>query len=163
MIQFLSKLIGLHDLVVQLVLLPFTYCPQSKELMSDVRSYVIDYRKVDGVYSSHFNNSSTLKDDLVGFCFYRISAGVTPHQKQLLYQIPSIKRQIRKGFFTKMDEGTCSRISRKIWGILTREQRAHLLNVYILQNNITPDENIDDNYTFTMTNIRSLEEKTKYR
>ena len=160
MIQFLSKLIGVHDLVVQLVLLQFTYCPQSKELMTDVRSYVIDYRKVDGVYSSLHFNSSILMADLIGFCFYRrhfyTDDDVTIHQRQLLYQIPQIKRQIRTGFFTKMGEDTCSRISRTIWGILTREQRTRFINVYILQNNVTPDENVNDNYTFTMTNMRSL-------
>lgn len=136
MIQFLSKLIGVPDLVVQLVLLPFTYCPQSKELMADVRSYVIDYRIVDDIYSLHFN-SSILMYDLVGFCFYRIKDGLTQHQRQLIYQIPSIKRQLQNGFFTKMGEGTCSRISRTIWGVLTREQRTHFVNVYILQHNVT--------------------------
>ena len=162
MIPFLSKLIGVHDLVVQLVLLPFTYCPQSKEVMADIRSYVIDYRKVDGIYSLHFN-SSILMTDLIGFCFYRrrfyTDDDVTIRQRQLLYQIPQIKRQIRTGFFTRMEEDTCSRISRTIWGILTREQRTRFINVYILQHNVIPDENIDDNYTLTMTNIRSLEEK----
>lgn len=150
MIQFLSKLIGVHDLVVQLVLLPFTYCPQSKELMTDVRSYVIDYRIVECIYSLHFN-SSILMTDLIGFCFYRrhfdTDDDVTIHQRQLLYKIPPIKRLMRTGFFTKMDEDTCSRISRTIWGILTREQRTRFINVYILQNNVTPDEIIDDNYT----------------
>lgn len=149
MIQFLSKLIGVHELVVQLVLLPFTYCPQSKELMADVRSYVIDYRIVDGIYSLYFN-SSILMADLIGFCFYRrhfyTDDDVSIHQRQLLYKIPPIKRQIRTGFFTRMEEDTCSRISRKIWGILTREQRTRFVNVYILAN-ITPDEITDDNYT----------------
>lgn len=137
MIQFLSNLIGLHDLVVQLVLLPFTYCPQPKELMADIRSYVTDYRKVDGVYSFHFNHCSILMVDLVGFCFYRRANGVTIHQKQLLYKIPSIKRQIRHGIFPNMSHGTCSRISRTIWGILTPEQRTRFIDIYILQHNIT--------------------------
>jgi hypothetical protein len=136
MIQFLSKIIGVHDLVVQLVLLPFTYCPQSKELMADVRSYVTDYRIVNDVYSLHFN-SSILMYDLVGFCFYRRKDNdVTKHQKRLLYQIPSIKKQIRNGFFTKMAERTCSRISRTIWGLLTCKQRTRFINTYILQHNI---------------------------
>jgi hypothetical protein len=147
MIQFLSKLIGVHDLVVQLVLLPFTYCPQSKELMADVRSYVIDYRIVDGVYSSFHFNSSIIMADLIGFCFYRRhfynDDDVTIRQRQLLYKIPPIKRQIRTGFFTKMDEDTCSRISRAIWGILTHEQRTRFINVYILKNNVSIDNYLE--------------------
>ena len=147
MIQFLSKLIGLHDLVVQLVLLPFTYCPQSKELMADVRSYVIDYRVVDGVYSSSNFNSSTLMTDLIGFCFYRRhfdnDDDMTIHQRQLLYKIPQIKRLMRTGFFTKMEEEKCSRISRIIWGILTREQRTRFINVYILKNNVSIDNYLE--------------------
>ena len=146
MIQFLSKLIGVHDLVVQLVLLPFTYCPQSKELMADVRSYVIDYRIIDGIYSLHFN-SSILMTDLIGFCFYRrrfyTDDDVTIRQRQLLYQIPPIKRLIRTGFFTRMEEDTCSRISRTIWGILTREQRTRFINVYILKNNVSIDNYLE--------------------
>ena len=146
MIQFLSKLIGVHDLVVQLVLLPFTYCPQSKELMADVRSYVIDYRVVYGLYSLHFN-SSILMADLIGFCFYRRrfynDDDVKIRQRQLLYKIPPIKKQMRTGFFIKMGEDKCSRISRKIWGILTHEQRKRFINVYILQNNVNIDNYLE--------------------
>jgi len=51
MIKFLANLIGVHELVVQMVLLPYTYQPQSKELMFDVRSYVSDYRIIENVYA----------------------------------------------------------------------------------------------------------------
>ena len=132
MIQLLSNLIGVHDIVVQLVLLPFTYCPQSKELMADVRSYVIDYRIVDDIYSLHFN-SSILMTDLIGFCFSRRTDNdITQHQRQLLFQMQPIKRQMLTRFFTRIDDNTCSRISRTIWAILTREQRTRFINIYIL-------------------------------
>jgi len=91
MIQFLANLIGVHDMVVQMVLLPFTYCPQSKELMSDVRSYVMDFRMVEAIYTLNFNDT-ILMTDLVNFCE---NQGFTPTQTHLIANIPAVYRFIQ--------------------------------------------------------------------
>jgi hypothetical protein len=128
MIQFLANLIGVHDMVVQMVLLPFTYCPQSKELMSDVRSYVMDFRMVEAIYTLNFNDT-ILMTDLVNFCE---NQGFTPTQTHLIANIPAVDMFIQTGYYPEINPDHSVRISRLLWGIFTREQRTQFINEYIL-------------------------------
>lgn len=128
MIKFLANLIGLHELVVQLVLLPFTYCPQSKELMSDVRSYGRDYRIVDTIYGLNFNDT-ILMTDLVNFCENKV---FTIPQLRLIAKMSAVDMYLQTGYFPEMNPDNSGRISRLIWGLFTREQRTQFINEYIL-------------------------------
>ena len=128
MIQFLANLIGVHDMVVQMVLLPFTYCPQSKELMSDVRSYVVDYRILDNMYAFNYNDN-ILMTDLVNFCENKV---FTTRQAQLIANMPAVDMYFQTEYFPEMNPDNSGRVSRLLWGVFTREQRTQFINEYIL-------------------------------
>ena len=128
MIKFLANLIGVHELVVQLVLLPFTYCPQSKELMSDVRSYVVDYRIIENVYAFDYNDN-ILMTDLVNFC---VNKNFSLQQRRLLGNLHAVDMYLQTGYFPDTNMDNHERRSRLIWGLLTRKQRTQFINEYIL-------------------------------
>ena len=86
MIKFLASVIGVHELVVQMVILPYTYLPQSKELMSDVRSYVSDYRIIENVYAFDYNDN-ILMTDLVNFC---VNKEFSLQQRRMLVNLSAV-------------------------------------------------------------------------
>jgi len=128
MIKFLANLIGVHELVIQLVLLPYTYLPQSKELMSDVRSYVTDYRIIENVYAFDYNDN-ILMTDLVNFC---VNKDFSLQQRRLLVNLYPVDMYLQTGYFPDTNTDNHERRARLIWGILSREQRTQFINEYIL-------------------------------
>jgi hypothetical protein len=128
MIKFLANLIGVHELVIQLVLLPYTYLPQSKELMLDVRSYVSDYRIIENVYAFDYNDN-ILMTDLVNFC---VDKDFSLQQRRLLGNLHAVDMYLQTGFFPNTNMDNHERRARLILGILTREQRTQFINEYIL-------------------------------
>lgn len=128
MIKFLASLIGVHELVVQMVILPYTYMPQSKELMSDVRSYVSDYRMLENVYAFHYNDN-ILMTDLVNFC---VNKDFSLQQRRLLGNLTAVDMYLQTGYFPDTNMDNHERRARLIWGLLTREQRTQFINEYIL-------------------------------
>ena len=128
MIKFLANLIGVHELVVQLVILPYTYLPQSKELMADVRSYVSDYRMIHNVYAFNYNDN-ILMTDLVNFC---VNKDFLLNQLRLLANLPAVDMYLQTGYFPDRNIDHDERKTRLIWGLLTREQRTQFINEYIL-------------------------------
>jgi hypothetical protein len=128
MIKFLANLIGVHELVVQMVILPYTYLPQSKELMSDVRSYVSDYRIIENVYAFDYNDN-ILMTDLVNFC---VNKDFSLQQRRLLGNLSAVDMYLQTGYFPDTNMDNHVRRARLIWGLLTREQRTQFINEYIL-------------------------------
>jgi hypothetical protein len=128
MIKFLANLIGVHELVIQLVLLPYTYLPQSKELMTDVRSYVSDYRIIENVYAFDYNDN-ILMTDLVNFC---VDKDFSLQQRRLLGNLHAVDMYLQTGYFPNTNMDNHERRARLIWGILTREERTQFINEYIL-------------------------------
>jgi len=128
MIKFLANLIGVHELVVQMVLLPYTYLPQSKELMADVRSYVSDYRIIENVYAVDYNDN-ILMTDLVNFC---VNKDFSLQQRRMLVNLSAVDMYLQTGYFPNTNMDNHERRARLIWGLLTREQRTQFINEYIL-------------------------------
>jgi len=128
MIKFLANLIGVHELVVQMVILPYTYLPQSKELMSDVRSYVSDYRIIENVYAFDYNDN-ILMTDLVNFC---VNKDFSLQRRRLLGNLSAVDMYLQTGYFPDTNMDNHVRRARLIWGLLTREQRTQFINEYIL-------------------------------
>jgi hypothetical protein len=128
MIKFLASVIGVHELVVQMVILPYTYLPQSKELMLDVRSYVSDYRIIENVYAFDYNDN-ILMTDLVNFC---VNKDFSLQQRRMLVNLSAVDMYLQTGYFPNTNMDNHERRARLIWGLLTREQRTQFINEYIL-------------------------------
>ena len=128
MIKMLANLIGVPELLVQQCILPYTYLPQPKELLADIRSFVVDYRIVSNVYSFDFNDE-ILMTDLVNFCMVQY---FTSQQYKLISNMPAIDMYLQTEYYSNSNVENKTRISRLIWGLLTIEERTRFINQYIL-------------------------------
>jgi hypothetical protein len=128
MINFLANLIGVPELLVQQCILPYTYLPQPKKLLADIRSFVVDYRIVSNVYSFDFNDE-ILMTDLVNFCMVQY---FTSQQYKLISNMPAIDMYLQTEYYSNSNVENKTRISRLIWGLLTIEERTRFINQYIL-------------------------------
>lgn len=128
MIKMLANLIGVPELLVQQCILPYTYLPQPKKLLADIRSFVVDYRIVSNVYSFDFNDE-ILMTDLVNFCMVQY---FTSQQYKLISNMPAIDMYLQTEYYSNSNVENKTRISRLIWGLLTIEERTRFINHYIL-------------------------------
>jgi hypothetical protein len=128
MIKMLANLIGVPELLVQQCILPYTYLPQPRELLADIRSFVVDYRIVSNVYSFDFNDE-ILMTDLVNFCMVQY---FTSQQYKLISNMPAIDMYLQTEYYSNNNVENRTRISRLIWGLLTIEERTRFINQYIL-------------------------------
>lgn len=128
MIKMLANLIGVPELLVQQCILPYTYLPQPRELLADIRSFVVDYRIVSNVYSFDFNDE-ILMTDLVNFCMVQY---FTSQQYKLISNMPAIDMYLQTEYYSNSNVENRTRISRLIWGLLTIEERTRFINQYIL-------------------------------
>jgi hypothetical protein len=128
MIKMLANLIGVPELLVQQCILPYTYLPQPKKLLADIRSFVVDYRIVSNVYSFDFNDE-ILMTDLVNFCMVQY---FTSQQYKLISNMPAIDMYLQTEYYSNSNVENKTRISRLIWGLLTIEERTRFINQYIL-------------------------------
>jgi hypothetical protein len=128
MIKMLANLIGVPELLVQECILPYTYLPQPRELLADIRSFVVDYRIVNNVYSFDFNDE-ILMTDLVNFCMVQY---FTSQQYKLISNMPAIDMYLQTEYYSNNNVENRTRISRLIWGLLTIEERTRFINQYIL-------------------------------
>ena len=124
----LANLIGVPELLVQQCILPYTYLPQPRELLADIRSFVVDYRIVSNVYSFDFNDE-ILMTDLVNFCMVQY---FTSQQYKLISNMPAIDMYLQTEYYSNNNVENRTRISRLIWGLLTIEERTRFINQYIL-------------------------------
>ena len=51
--------------IVQFIIIPYTYSPQSKEHLLDIRSFVYELRMIDSIYSTQYNYKILLYDLLL--------------------------------------------------------------------------------------------------
>lgn len=124
----LANLIGVPELLVQQCILPYTYLPQPRELLADIRSFVVDYRIVNNVYSFDFNDE-ILMTDLVNFCMVQY---FTSQQYKLISNMPAIDMYLQTEYYSNSNVENRTRISRLIWGLFTIEERTRFINQYIL-------------------------------
>jgi hypothetical protein len=123
MIKMLANLIGVPELLVQQCILPYTYLPQPRELLADIRSFVVDYRIVSNVYSFDFNDE-ILMTDLVNFCMVQY---FTSQQYKLISNMPAIDMYLQTEYYSNNNVENRTRISRLIWGLLTIEERTRFI------------------------------------
>jgi hypothetical protein len=121
-------------------ILPYTYQPQAKKLLLDVRSFVADFALIDNTYMTQYNEYILLHD-LLKFC--RIN--ITPSYGEVnTFEIllrrhfiisnktdEQVNNIITSTFYRNLENNTY-RKARFIWGLLTRFERTGFLNTFIL-------------------------------
>jgi hypothetical protein len=128
MINLFSKKTGIPMDIFQFIILPYTYLPQSKELLFDIRNYMTDIRILNNAYAFDYNDQILLVD-LVQFC---TTQDFNPQQAALFAnKIPFLDTYIQSGWFPVNIKNPTNMI-RLIWGLFTPSQRTRFINTYVL-------------------------------
>ena len=106
--------------IVQFAIIPYTYSPQSKEHLLDIRSFVYELRMIDSIYSTQYNYKILLYDLLLYVketpCIGKgISTMCVNLRNKLVY-----------------DEDRIYGYCRRIWGCLNTAQRSRFISRFIL-------------------------------
>jgi len=128
-----------YDVIINHIL-PYTYQPQRKKLLLDIKSFVADYSLIDNIYMTQYNGY-VLLHDLLKFCRIDIapSCGETNCFERLLRRHFIIYNKtdeelhniVRSTFYINLENNTNKKV-RFIWGLLTRFERTGFFNTYIL-------------------------------
>jgi hypothetical protein len=128
-----------YDVIINHIL-PYTYQPQRKKLLLDIKSFVIDFGLIYNTYMTQYNEC-VLLHDLLKYC----RVDVTPAYGE----VNVFERLLRRHFiiYNKTDEelhnivrstfyinleNNANKKARFIWGLLTRFERTGFFNTYIL-------------------------------
>jgi len=127
------------DVIVNHIL-PYTYNPQPKNLLLDIRSYVNDYALVESVYITQYNEF-VLLHDLKKYCGAYLNPyfGMNNNFYSILRRHVSIKNQseetlinmVRNNFQRNLEINTERKV-KFVWGLLTPTERTDFINNFIL-------------------------------
>lgn len=127
------------DIIVNNIL-PYTYRPQPKKLLYDIKSYITDYLFLENVYMTQYNEF-VLLNDLTKFCEKNLepSYGIKHKFEIVLRRHISIVNKndeelinmIRLNFHRNI-ENNADRKVKFLWGLLKRHERTSFINKYIL-------------------------------
>ena len=121
------------DVVIHHIL-PYLVQPQSKELLQDIRSYVVDYNILQNVYLYEYNYS-VLYHDLCSFC---VVFSRRPHARTIVgrYVLCRTDDSIIKTIQYIQDRSNSGTDAQKIkflWGLLTPSERTDFINKMIIE------------------------------
>jgi len=114
---------------------PFTYRPQNRVLLEDVRNFYTDLRFLENLYYTEFNDTILLYD-LVRFCNSGLTSnGINPSFETILRRNPvlSIKSTtfivsyILSSFVTSITHNVVTKI-KFIWCLLKPNERTSFIN-----------------------------------
>jgi hypothetical protein len=119
-------------------ILPYLVQPQSKELLQDIRSYVVDYNILQNVYLYEYNYS-VLYYDLRSFCI-----GFTRPQLTLCKFRNIVTRHVLcktdvaiikmiQYIHDRSNSGTDAQKIKFLWGLLTPTERTDFINKMIIE------------------------------
>lgn len=127
------------DVIVNHIL-PYTYNPQPKNLLLDIRSYVNDYAFVESFYMTQYNEF-VLLHDLKKYCgaYLPPYCGMYNNFYSILRRHLGIKNQSEAALinmvmnnFQRNLEINTERKVKFVWGLLTPTERTDFINNFIL-------------------------------
>lgn len=133
-IEYIENKTKIPYAVIQRHIIPYTYLPQSKQLLRDIRSYIQDYNIIMSHYSTQYNDNILLADILV---YYKVPLRlVSILRRHVMYinRTPSdIYTLITSMYYNyNTNDVLLHRIIRTILGLMTPEERTHFINKYII-------------------------------
>ena len=118
-------------------IIPFTYKPQPKNLLRDIRSFYHDYQMLDNYYTFDSNNM-ILIHDLVRFCNNNrdlLTETLTGFYVILRRHFHFKTRDPVRYIITQFYDNIHSNIDKKtkfLWGLFTPRERTAFINRYII-------------------------------
>jgi hypothetical protein len=128
------------DIIINHIM-PYTYTPQFKSLLFDIRSFTADFNFVEDVYYTEYNGS-VLICDLIKFCNNNIAPvyGIDMKYEYILkrnYQLDRrTHREIVEYIFIKVHSNLNHNTENKIkflWGLMTPPERMRFIYKYIME------------------------------
>ena len=128
------------DIIINHIM-PYTYKPQFKSLLFDIRSFTADFKFVEDVYYTEYN-ASILICDLIKFCNNNIAPvyGIDMKYEYILkrnYQLDRrTHREIVEYIFIKVHSNLNHNTENKIkflWGLMTPPERMRFIYKYIME------------------------------
>jgi hypothetical protein len=137
LIKFINKLPD--DIIINHII-PYIYQPQPNNILCDIRSYVADYKFIESIYMTQFNEY-VLLNDLIQFYGIHLTPyyGLDDKFDTLLRRHFSIKNKneeklinmVRLNFHRNI-ENNAERKVRFLLGLFTPKERSEFINGFIL-------------------------------
>ena len=127
-----------EDVIINHIL-PYTYCPQSKKLLLDIRSFYTDYSFLENIYAFDYNYD-LLFYDLTCFCNGTLVQNYNMNNcfGNLLSRLFKFKNNnysdLNNFVFITFHRTACKNQIRKIrflWGLLNPRERTRFINKYL--------------------------------
>jgi len=122
-------------------IIPYTYIPQNKKLLRDIKSFFSDFCTIENSYSYDYNYD-VLIYDLICFCNCSYIPSYNMHENfgQLLKRSFKLKQcnysELNNHVFIVFHRNVVLNPLRKIrflWGILKPGERSRFINKYLLE------------------------------
>lgn len=133
-IEYIENKTKIPYAVIQRHIIPYTYLPQSKQLLHDIRSYMQDYNLIMSHYSTQYNNNILIADILF---YYRLPLKLVTvlmrHVKYMNRNPNDMYTLIISSYYSyNTNNVSVSRIIRNIFGLMTPKERTGFINKYII-------------------------------
>jgi len=118
--------------VIHKHIIPYTYTPQPKQLLRDIRSNVNDYTLVESLYFTLYNEDILLTDLLAYHKSpVRLVAIIMRHILYKYCDSADVYKMILNTYHTRYNTSIIRNI-RCIWGLMTPEERTDFINTHVL-------------------------------
>lgn len=123
-----------EDVIINHII-PFTYRPQNRLLLEDIRGFYKDMQFIENLYYTEFNDTILLYD-LVRFCNNGLTSnGINPSFERILRRNPVLSNKsttyivsyILSSFVTSVTHNAVIKI-KYIWTLLTPGERTSFIN-----------------------------------
>ena len=121
--------------IINNCIIPFSYSPQSPELLHDLKSYVRDFSLITSIYYTQYNECILLNDleKMVDSIDSRVG-NINPSSKTVVSRLYGNKDDEKsKQFFFNDKKMNTDQKNRLLWGLLTPTERTRFFNRFILE------------------------------
>ena len=133
-IEYIENKTKIPYAVIQRHIIPYTYLPQSKQLLRDIITYIQDYNIIMSHYSTQYNDNILIADILF---YYKLPLKlVNVLMRHIMYKDSEqndIYTLIMTTYYNyNTNNVSVSRIIRTILGVMSPEERTNFINEYII-------------------------------
>lgn len=120
--------------VIQRHIIPYTYLPQPKKLLRDIRSYIQDYNIIMNYYHTQYNDNILIADILF---YYKVPIRLVNvlmrHVKYHNSEKSDMYNLIISTYYNyNINCISLHRVIRTVIGLMTPEERTGFINKYII-------------------------------
>ncbi len=124
--------------VVHKHIIPYTYLPQSKALLRDIRNYIQDINLIESVYLTQYNEFILLSDLFLFHGFNYTMSDISTNLALLFkrHVVFQNKKHIELYPYLRSMNVSNRRhtMIKFIWGLMSPEERNEFINDYLLDN-----------------------------